>query len=382
LTTWRAAALPRCLVLLVLAAGPAAAQEAPTPAQSIAAGSRVYGTKGCGDCHAINGVGQTVGPDLSRLGAPSLAGVVAAVWNHLPGMAARLEAAGKRAARIEPWEAADLVAFLFWAGAWTPPGDVEAGRVLFTSRQCVLCHRAGGVGGVLGPALDGLRERASTIDIAAALWNHAPAMGAEMRARRIPRPILTGRELNDLVAFFGTTGDVLPAEPVHALGGSPDRGEGLFGTKGCVRCHRVGGEGPDLTAVAPREPSAFAAAMWNKGGPMLDAMRVARIPVPSFTGAEMADLVAYLGTVQYLAGTGSASRGRQVAAGSACGGCHGRAIPRLSRAGGQVRRGAAIAALWNHVALAADSLRRAWRPLTAPHVADVMAYLESRGREP
>ena len=370
----------------MLGGGTLGGQDVPTPAQSIAAGSRVYGAKGCNGCHAINGIGETVGPDLGRLGAPSLAAVVAALWNHLPEMAARIEAGAMPAPRLEFWEAADLVAFLFWAAAWTPPGDAQAGRALFTSRQCILCHRAAGEGGVLGPALDGLRQRTSAIDLAAALWNHAPIMGAEMRAQRVPRPMLTGHEINDLVAFFGTRGDDIPSEPVHALAGRADVGERLFRTKGCLRCHRAGREGgsvgPDLTAVAPRDPSDFAAAMWNKGGRMLDAMRVAGIAIPQLTGAEMADLVAYLGTLQYVAGAGSESRGRQAVAAGGCTGCHARGAPPLSQVAGQASRGAAIAALWNHVALAADSLRKSWRPLTAPQVADLMAYLEAGGRRP
>jgi len=380
---WGAAAVAAACAL---GAGTLGGQDVPTPAQSIAAGSRVYGTKGCGGCHAINGIGRTIGPDLGRLGAPSLAAVVAALWNHLPEMAARIEAGAIPAPRLEPWESADLVAFLFWAAAWTPPGDGEAGRALFTSRQCVLCHRVGGEGGVLGPALDGLRQRASAIELAAALWNHASTMSAEMRGQRVPPPTLTGREINDLVAFFGTGGDDIPSEPVHALGGRADAGERLFRTKGCVRCHQAGLQGgsvgPDLTTVGPRDPSDFAAAMWNKGGRMRDAMRAAGIAVPPLTGAEMADLVAYLGILQYAAGAGSESRGRQAAAAGGCTGCHAGGAPRLSQTAGLASGGAAIAALWNHVALPTDSLRRSWRALTAPQVTDLLAYLEAGGRRP
>jgi hypothetical protein len=137
--------------------------------------------------------------------------------------------------------------------------------------------------------------------------------------------------------------------------------------------------GPDLTAVGPRDPSDFAAAMWNKGGRMLEAIRAAGLAVPQLTGAEMADLVAYLGTLQYAAGAGSESRGRQAAAAGGCTGCHAGGVPRLSAAAGS---GAGIAALWNHVALPADSLRRSWRALTASQVTDLMAYLEGGGRKP
>jgi mono/diheme cytochrome c family protein len=374
------------LACLVLGAGALVGQDVATPAQSVAAGSRIYGSKGCSGCHAINGIGGTVGPDLAMLAAPSLASLLAGLWNHLPSMAERIAASRTAAPLLEPWEAGDLMAFLFWAAARTPPGDPKAGRDLFAAKGCVVCHRVGDVGGVLGPALDGLRERASTIDLAAVLWNHAPGMDAEVRSRGIARPTLTGREINDLVAFFGATGEGLPQEPVYALSGRPEEGRRLFRAKGCVRCHQAGGEGgavgPALTAVAPREPADFAAAMWNKGLGMLAAMRAAGVAAPQFTGAEMADVVAYLGTLQYLADEGVAARGGQVMTAGGCTACHGSAATDPMRTATLDTRGAVTAALWNHVGLSADSLRRSLRPLTAPQMADLVAYLESRGRRP
>jgi mono/diheme cytochrome c family protein len=366
---------------LGLVAGALAAQDVPTPAQSISAGSRVYGARGCGACHAVNGIGGTEGPDLAHLSARSLAGVVAALWNHLPQMAERFAAGGAPAPKLEAWEAADLVAFLFWAGSRAPAGAADVGRELFTSRQCVLCHRVAEVGGVLGPALDGVWV--SGIDLAAALWNHAPAMGAEMRARRVPQPLLTRQDVEDLVAFFASGEPLPPAEAVHALGGRGERGAVLFRDRGCIRCHRGGSEGgtvgPDLTAVAPRDPVAFAAAMWNKAATMVEAMQAAGVTVPRFTGAEMADLVAYLGRMQYFAEAGSPARGRTTAETAGCTGCHGGAVPVLDAPG---NRGAAIAALWNHVTVPPDALRTQWRRLTVGQVADLMAHLETRGRRP
>jgi len=364
-----------------LAPGRAGAQDVSTPAQSIAAGSRVYGTKGCGSCHAINGIGGTEGPDLAQLSARSAAGVVTALWNHLPQMADHLAASGTRPPRLEAWEAADLLAFLFWAGSRTPRGSPEVGRELFTSRQCVLCHRVGEVGGVLAPPLD--RAWVSAIDLAAALWNHAPAMSDEMRARRIPRPSLTRQDIDDLVAFLGTADPLPPVEPVHALGGNAERGRALFRERGCVRCHRAGGQGgavgPDLTSVAPRDPVSFAAAMWNKATTMVGAMEGAGMTVPRFSGAEMADLVAYLGTLQYLADAGSATRWRAAASAAGCTGCHTGRAPPLK---GQGSRSAAVAALWNHVFLPGDTLRRRWRRVTVTQVADLLAYLETGERGP
>ena len=57
-------------LLALWAARPAAAQPAAGPSQDPAAGSRVFDQKGCVKCHAINGVGGKIGPDLTRIARP------------------------------------------------------------------------------------------------------------------------------------------------------------------------------------------------------------------------------------------------------------------------------------------------------------------------
>jgi cytochrome c551/c552 len=366
--------------LLVVRALPA--QAPPTPAQNISAGASVYGAKGCGGCHAINGIGAALGPDLATIAAPSLNALVSAIWGHLPQMAGRFAAAGTDPPHLDAWEAADLMAFLFWAASASPVGSPDTGRALFAEKGCVACHQVGNVGGVLGPRLDGSAARFSSIELAAALWNHAPAMGAEMVSRGVRRPTLSGSDLDHLVAYLRASGDATAPPAIHALAGRPDAGRALFRERGCIRCHRVGAEGgdvgPDLSRAAPRQPAAFAAAMWNKGPRMTAAMRSTNIRIPSLTGADMADLVAYLGTFQYLAGAGSAARGAAAARAGGCTACH--SLNALTAMRGMTGRSAVIAALWNHVRLPADTLRRAWRPITPEQVADLMAYFERRGQ--
>ncbi len=374
----------------VLVPRSASAQEATTPAQNVAAGARVFGAKGCSGCHAINGVGATIGPDLGRVGGvASVYGLAALMWNHLPAMASRMRATGAAAPHVAPWEAADLVAFLFWAGYVSPRGDSAAGHRLFSEKRCIMCHQARGIGGVIGPRLDGLRAE-SPIDIAAAFWNHAATMEHEMQERGIARPALTGQDLDDLLAFLRAGSPSPEAGAVNVLPGNADAGRALFRTKGCVRCHRVGGEGgtrgPDLGAVPRRDPMAFAAAMWNKSPGMIQAMRTAGIAVPELAGAEMADLVAYLGTTQYLAGEGSAARGRDRLRSAGCLSCHGFGGPGAGGAGdlagrlGLGTRAAVLAALWNHVALPESTWSRTWPTLEPGAVADLVAYFATQGR--
>src|SRR5512140_1353199 len=50
-------------------------------------GRDIFQSKGCSRCHAVNGVGGDVGPDLARSSAESsLPQLVTAMWNHAPQM--------------------------------------------------------------------------------------------------------------------------------------------------------------------------------------------------------------------------------------------------------------------------------------------------------
>lgn len=368
--------------------GPGAAQQDVTVAQSAPAGARVFGAKGCAGCHAVDGVGGGVGPDLARVAeAPSLFGLVAAMWNHLPVMAARMRERDAPPATLAPWEAGDLIAFLFAIRYYNPPGDRDLGAAVFTGKGCVRCHQVRGSGGVIGPALDGLAGRGPPIELAAALWNHAPAMAREMEARGIRRPVLTGADLGNLRAFLSDTGILDVAQPVHLLPGRRDAGRILFRTERCAVCHgpegRGGPYGPDLSGVPRRDLAEFAAAMWNKAPRMTAAAERARVELPRLEAGEMADLVAYLGALQYLAGEGSAERGEARLGSLGCRRCHsaGRAgrAPDLARARGTTTRAGVLAALWNHVALPDSLLRIQWDTLGAGDVADLTAYFAKRG---
>jgi mono/diheme cytochrome c family protein len=59
----------RCIIalaILVGSYGQTVAQAPVSVAQHPLAGARVFGAKGCVKCHAVNGVGGTLGPDLGR----------------------------------------------------------------------------------------------------------------------------------------------------------------------------------------------------------------------------------------------------------------------------------------------------------------------------
>ncbi|HEU5320255.1 MAG TPA: cytochrome c, partial [Methylomirabilota bacterium] len=341
----------------------------------------------------MNGVGGKIGPDLGRLPRPrSFFDLAAAMWNHLPRMAERMRTLGIARPRLDAREAADLVAFLFTLDYFDPPGNADRGRRLFTGKRCIVCHQAGGAGGVVGPNLDFLKQQATPISLAAAMWNHGPQMAEVMKAKRIARPTFDDTELRDLIAYLG--GDAAPAadEPLHVLPGRAEAGRRLFVDKRCVDCHRAGGPGgtlgPDLAERRlQRSLTGFAARMWNKAPAMLEAMRSRAIPVPQLRPGEMADILAYLYSVRYLATPGDPRKGEAVARAKGCLGCHaldgggGKTAGDLARARGVDSPAGALAGLWNHAFLdeprpARD--RRPWAEMTGEETADLMAFLASR----
>ncbi len=264
-----------------------------------------------------------------------------------------------------------------------------AGWDVFASKGCGKCHAVRGTGGGVGPDLGRIATGKSFFELGAAMWNHLPKMGARMRELRIERPTLTPRETADLIAFLFT------AQYFDELGDAK-AGQKLFASKGCVRCHAVGGTGggvgPALDALKKsNSPVLVAAAMWNHGPRMAETMKAKGIPRPAFEGREMVDLIAYVveaardtggDTAQVVPGT--PARGEKLFAERRCAACHAiggkgpKVGPDLGRVGHHVSLTAFAARMWNHgPAMWAKMKERGIEPpaLAGQDMADILAYL-------
>jgi mono/diheme cytochrome c family protein len=166
-------------------------------------------------------------------------------------MAARMRGLGIVRPHLDPAEAGDLAGYLFTLSYFDRRADVAAGRRLFTEKRCVACHRLGGAGGTVGPALDGLIPIASPISVAAAMWNHGPRMAELMVREKIARPTFRPSELGDLIAYINSTSPRATRSQVYALPGRADEGGRLFVQKQCVDCHSVGGVGIPRSRASP-----------------------------------------------------------------------------------------------------------------------------------
>jgi mono/diheme cytochrome c family protein len=316
------------------------------------------------------------------------------MWNHLPEMVKQMQKLGISRPQLDARETGDLIAFLYTVNYFDRPGDPTPGRQVFVKKQCISCHQAGGSGGVVGPNLDSLAQTGSPIFLAAAMWNHGPAMTEAMRARGIARPDFSAVELENLLAYLQSAGPRWKAERLYLLPGRPDRGQELFVGKYCAECHSVKGRGGKVGGdLAERRVRLglvqFAAAMWNKAPAMLKRMKERNIAAPQLRAEEMADIVAYLYSVQYFA-TGDSGRGEGFARTKGCLSCHsvggkgGNLGPDFDKVTGLDQPATVVSAMWNHAStmekkMAEVSLK--WPLLKGSEMADLVAFLQTRERK-
>ena len=125
--------------------------------------------------------------------------------------------------------------------------------------------------------------------------------------------------------------------------GDPARGARLWDSKRCSDCHSYAGRGgedaPPLDFMrghmSAREIADMSGQIWDHLPAMLPHFREEKIPLPTFTQGEMADLIAFLHSGKGakagaapmhpgMAGMGhmGASRGKAVFLSAGCGSCH------------------------------------------------------------
>lgn len=185
-------------------AGPRPGSTAPLSPQALA-GQAIFRAQGCQGCHALYGMGGSLGPDLTNaaarvppqrfaqllqqgagpmpayhLDAPSRA----AVWAYLQAV----DATGRGTPAPPPADAGPLFAAALqrWRDrGGTVPADVAAGATLVAAGACGACHRSFAVDPQLrAPDLSLARRHLSAAEVATVLAQgrgSMPAMGLERR---------------------------------------------------------------------------------------------------------------------------------------------------------------------------------------------------------
>ncbi len=147
--------------------------------EQVVQGKRVWQKYNCNDCHTILGFGGYYAPDMTkvykRIGKEGIERVVkkpdvllAASWRKMPQQ------------HLQDKEIENLVAFFKWVSEidtndWPPqdsgklpPSSIRRlvasasagpGGALFKEKGCFSCHKIGGVGGDLGPSMEGVGKK-------------------------------------------------------------------------------------------------------------------------------------------------------------------------------------------------------------------------------
>lgn len=360
-------------------------------------GMHVFQEKGCAYCHAVNGTGGRLGPDLgaTKQAKANLNQLVTAMWNHAPAMWKRMQAEKLVYPGFDEEEMAHLFAYLYEIRYVDEPGDISHGRQLFETKGCVQCHSIRGEGGHGGPDL-----AQAGVDTPIAwtqtMWNHAPEMEAHMREQKLEWPRFQGREMNDLLAFVREVCSG-PRREYELLPADADRGAEVFQKKGCAACHSVKGEGgkgaPNLGPSGKLPPTIvqFAGAMWSHSPEMWQAMKKQKIERPTFEGKEMADLIAFLYRLRYFEPTGQALLGKTLFTERGCSRCHGERAEGTSQ-GPRLRRRAQVftpvtlaTALWQHgpkMYHHTQEMGLRWPTIEEKDVSDLVAFLNAPPEEP
>ncbi len=377
-------------------------RHVPARAPSFLAGDPAYGgvlfeSKGCLHCHAINGFGGHLAPDLGAGRSPeaNLSSLVTTMWNHAPEMWKRMQKDNVVAANLSQDDVTNLFAFLYIGRYMDEPGDPARGQKLLAAKGCLRCHAVHGAGGTRGPDLATISGVDTPIAWAQTLWNHAPAMEAGIQEFGLAWPRFQGAEMNDLLAYIRQISSA-PRTEFKLLPADPKRGWELFQSKSCVSCHAIEGQGghvgPDLggSRGAPLTMVQFAGAMWNHSPQMFQEMRARSVERPHFAAQEMADLMAFFSSLRYFEPSGSASAGRGLFTSRGCARCHGAnaegtgAGPALRGSNQHFTSVAMATALWRHgpeMYRRTQNLGLPWPKLGDHDLGDLFAFLNSSPEE-
>ncbi len=167
-------------------------------------GRRLFVQRQCARCHGPQGRGTAAGPNLraatERLRVAQIAGQL---WNHASQMASAMQAGGMTFPRFRGTELADLISFLYYLRFYETAGDLRVGEQLFVTKGCAACHPTGG-DTAAGPDLSQSEVLRTPLGLATAMWDHAPAMYAQIRSADVEWPRFEGDEMRDLSVYLRT----------------------------------------------------------------------------------------------------------------------------------------------------------------------------------
>ncbi|HZT28477.1 MAG TPA: c-type cytochrome [Bryobacteraceae bacterium] len=234
-------------------------------------GRRLLETHGCRGCHKLNGVGGSIGPDLTEEGAnrrdPAwlerhfLQPNSVSPNSPMPNFHFTREQAHALTFYMLSLTNEQMGAYYSSVRLIPSPGY---GRQLFVEKNCIACHTIGGVGGKGGPELAGVTQKHSIGWLDEQLLNPdlvypgstMPIYDLEPNARKAIIGFLASATAEDAKAILSGRPKGLSAD-AEAI----EAGKQSFARFGCVGCHGMqlqggvpnpnsqGGEVPSLMHV-------------------------------------------------------------------------------------------------------------------------------------
>jgi cytochrome c2 len=349
-------------------------------------GARVFEAEGCIQCHALNGVGAGIGPDLGRIADRGFtpASFTGLMWNHAPAMWNAMRQRNIQPAGLDEDAAADLFAFFYSMRFFEEEGDAARGKRVFTSRQCSTCH---GIDKPVRPDAKPVSQWTSTsdpLDLVEAMWNHAPMMRnalARTAAARRPAilgqewPKLSSQEFADLLVYIRPLSSRQAPPAFHeAAPSQAPSGQILWMQIGCNACH---GEITHFMAVGLRGETLtdIAADMWNHGRDM--SLSNAQLPPGG-----MKEIASYIWSERMRHNDGIPSHGASVFVAKKCAVCHNDPASGAPAIVGkrQFSSVTMVAALTHHGPAMLDRMRAkniTWPRFAGSEMSDLIAYLNA-----
>jgi mono/diheme cytochrome c family protein len=253
-------------------------------------GRRLVETEGCHGCHKLNGVGGSIGPDLSEEGASERS----PQWLEAHFLAPNRVSPGSSMPNFHftRQQARSLTYYMlsltnqemgaYYASEPLIPSP-QYGRQLFVEKDCLVCHSIGGVGAKTGPDLLDVTRRHSLEWLDEQLVNPQLVYpGSSM-----PEYDLQTNERKALVSFMATATPEDAKEIVEGKGRAPTpedasiaAGQLDFAHFGCAGCHgtQLQGGVPNPNAQGGEIPSLLHLSDDYTKNEVLDLIRNGRMP--------------------------------------------------------------------------------------------------------
>jgi mono/diheme cytochrome c family protein len=263
-------------------------------------GAELFREKQCIRCHAIQGQGGNLAPELSS-GRSMETPIewIQALWNHSSKMDSEMKRLNIAWPRFEPKEMADLFAYVRRSSGHSdgefpfPASDPENGWVIFQKKGCIQCHSLNAQSTGAGPSLGPGRPLPSSFsEFGAIMLNHFPKMQESMKSQGNSVPEFEGEDMSDLVGFIYSLHYVEPS-------GSVAVGASTFAWRGCSECH---GAAADGTRAAPAlrgtgrnyTANRLATDLWRHGARMYQQNNRLKHNWPMLQDSDIGNLLTFL----------------------------------------------------------------------------------------